>query len=100
MNGILDGDQIRRIRQIRNLSQAGFAARLGYSKSYVEKLEKGEKPVTREFCDSIDKFYNLERSYREACLTYSATQARLNKRTNYFFWISLIIMVLILVILY
>lgn len=91
MNGILDGDQIRRIRQIRNLNQGEFAARLGYSKSYIEKLERGEKPVTREFCESIDKLFNLERSYREACSKYSAVQARLYKRTNYFFWISLTI---------
>ena len=87
MNGILDSDQIRRIRQIRNLNQGEFAARLGYSKSYIEKLERGEKPVTREFCESIDKFYNLERSYREACLKYSAVQSRIYKRKNYFFWI-------------
>ena len=72
-------DQLRRIRQIKNLSQNDFAARLGYSKSYIEKLEQGIKPITKEVCESIDKMFNLERSYREACWRYSEANARLIK---------------------
>lgn len=72
-------EQLRRIRQIKNLSQNDFAARLGYSKSYIEKVEQGQKPVTKEICESIDKLFNLERAYRQACWRYNEANIRLIK---------------------
>lgn len=70
---------MRSIRRIRNLSQNDFAARLGYSKSYIEKLEQGSKPITKEVCESIDKMFNLEKNYREACCKYATMYEQLNR---------------------
>ena len=64
-------DQLRSIRKERNLTQNDFAARLGYSKTYIEKLERGEKPITTQVRGNVAKMLKLERAYERACSKYN-----------------------------
>jgi WD40 repeat protein/transcriptional regulator with XRE-family HTH domain len=49
------GAELRRLRTEQKLSLAQLAAKVHYSKSYLSKLESGDKRFTAEVADKIDK---------------------------------------------
>ncbi|MGH8573065.1 MAG: helix-turn-helix domain-containing protein, partial [Gammaproteobacteria bacterium] len=49
------GAELRRLRIERKLSLTALAAKVNYSKSYLSKLESGEKRLTSEVAHSVDE---------------------------------------------
>lgn len=102
MKEILNEKQLKSIRKRKQMTQKEFAERLGYSESYIQKLERGEKPISEEFANNLQKLVDLERAYRKACENYCEVQEAMNKKpfmTKRGF-LCLIILVLIFVLLY
>lgn len=56
---------------------------MGYSESYIQKLERGEKPISEEFANNLQKLVDLERAYRKACENYCEVQEAMNKNPLY-----------------
>ena len=102
MKEILNEKQLKSIRKRKQMTQKEFAERLGYSESYIQKLERGEKPISEEFANNLQKLVDLERAYRKACENYCEVQEAMNKKP--FMTkrgvLCLIILVLIFVLLY
>lgn len=46
-------------RLARSLSIREIAPKLGYSHSHIAKIERGEVPITFEFCEKTAKFFNV-----------------------------------------
>lgn len=103
MSGNIDRHELKKIRKRTGLSQTEFARKVGYSESYIQKLEQGQLPVTKEFCENMQKAFDLELAYRRACLSYGLIEEK-HKKINWGLpkraWIFLIILVLIFVLLY
>lgn len=49
MNEILTSETLKAVRKHKNMTQAEFAKKLGYSETYIQKLEQGRLPITYEF---------------------------------------------------
>jgi DNA-binding transcriptional regulator YiaG len=49
------GSEVRRLRRLANLSQATLARSLGYSRSYLSKMETGQVEPTRHFAGRADE---------------------------------------------
>lgn len=102
MNEILTSKTLKAVRKHRNMTQAEFAKKLGYSETYIQKLEKGRKPITSEFASNFKHTFDLERTYREACNCYCELHEAMNKKPfmTKRGLLCLIILVLIFVLLY
>jgi peptide deformylase len=61
--------EFRRWRDVRDLSRSGLARQMGYSRSYVSKVESGGEHASREFADAADAALNaggaIRRAWRE-----------------------------------
>lgn len=61
--------EFRRWRDLSGLSRAALAKMMGYSRSYVSKVESGNEHASREFVKTADKTLNtggaLQRAWRE-----------------------------------
>lgn len=61
--------EFRRWRDVRGLSRSALAPRMGYSRSYVSKVESGSEHASREFAHAADTALNsggaLRRAWRE-----------------------------------
>lgn len=61
--------EFRRWRDVRGLSRAALARQMGYSRSYVSKVESGSEHASREFVQVADTALNaggpLRRAWRE-----------------------------------
>ena len=79
MKEILNEKQLRNIRKRKQMTQKEFAERLGYSESYIQKLERGEKPISEEFANNLQKMVDLEQAYRKACENYYAVEEKCSK---------------------
>lgn len=102
MKEILTIEKLRKIRKRKGMTQAEFAGLVGYSETYIQKLEQGQKPITSEFTNNLLKALDLERAYREACNNYCELHETLNKKPfmTKRGLLCLIILVLIFVLLY
>ena len=80
MNEILTSETLKAVRKHKNMTQAEFAKKLGYSETYIQKLEQGQKPITSEFTENLLKAIDLERAYRKACRNYCEVHEKLNKK--------------------
>ncbi len=60
MNRPLIGRTIRRLRQERSLTQAGLAARLGISASYLNLIEHDERPVTASLLIKLARLLDVD----------------------------------------
>lgn len=67
MKEILTVEKLRKIRKRKGMTQAEFAGLVGYSETYIQKLEQGQKPITSEFTNNLLKALDLEKAYRRAC---------------------------------
>jgi DNA-binding helix-turn-helix protein len=67
MKEILTVEKLRKIRKRKGMTQAEFAGLVGYSETYIQKLEQGQKPITSEFTNNLLKALDLEKAYRKAC---------------------------------
>ena len=56
----IEGELIRNLRKKLKLTQAKFAEVLGYSRTYITKIEKGDKQVSEDFIKVICKHYKQE----------------------------------------
>lgn len=66
--------EFRRWRDVRGLSRAGLARQMGYSRSYVSKVESGSEPASREFAYTADTALNAGGALRRAWREQNATQ--------------------------
>ncbi|MGB3318687.1 MAG: helix-turn-helix transcriptional regulator, partial [Sphingopyxis granuli] len=57
---IFAGSRMRQLRAERGLRQAGFAARLGISTSYLSQIEHDDRPLTPALLDRLQKLFPLE----------------------------------------
>ncbi len=61
--------ELRRLREIRGLSQKKLASKIEYDASYISKIEGGTEPPTQGFAQAADKALNsggtLERLWRQ-----------------------------------
>ena len=80
MKEILTVEKLRKIRKRKGMTQAEFAGLVGYSETYIQKLEQGQKPITSEFTENLLKAIDLERAYRKACRNYCEVHEKLNKK--------------------
>lgn len=95
-------ETLKLVRKQKGMTQAEFAKKLGYSETYIQKLEQGRLPITYEFTRSFKFAFDLERAYRKACENYCEVHEAMNKKpfmTKRGF-LCLIILVLIFVLLY
>lgn len=102
MNEILTSEILKSIRKQKGMTQAEFAKRIGYSETYIQKIEQGRLPITSEFTTNFLNILDLERAYRKAYDSYCDIQEKVNKKpfmTKRGF-LCLIILVLIFVLLY
>lgn len=56
----LDGEQIKALRKKLKLTQESFGNVLGYSKSYISKIESGREVVTQEFIKIVFSKYSAQ----------------------------------------
>lgn len=61
MKEILTVEKLRKIRKRKGMTQAEFAGLVGYSETYIQKLEQGQKPITSEFTNNLLKVLDLEK---------------------------------------
>lgn len=80
MNEILTSETLKAVRKHKNMTQAEFAKKLGYSETYIQKLEQGRLPITYEFTRNFKHSLDLERAYRKACRNYCEVHEKLNKK--------------------
>lgn len=102
MNEILTSETLRKVRKQKGMTQAEFAKKIGYSETYIQKLEQGRKPITNEFAINFKHTFDLEKAYRKACENYYGVHEVMHKKpfmTKRGF-LCLIILVLIFVLLY
>jgi len=57
---IFAGSRLRQLRAERGLRQAGFAAKLGISTSYLSQIEHDDRPLTPALLDRLQKLFPLE----------------------------------------
>ena len=61
--------ELRRWREVRGMSRTAVAVAMGYSRSYVSKVESGHERPSREFAKAADDALNaggaLRRAWRE-----------------------------------
>jgi transcriptional regulator with XRE-family HTH domain len=57
------GDKIRKLRQIRNISQTELGKLLGLPKQSISRIEKGSRKVTLEELDKISDYFAMPKSY-------------------------------------
>lgn len=73
--------EFRRWRDLSGLSRAALAKAMGYSRSYVSKVESGSEHASREFVKTADTVLNtggaLQRAWREQEAIRAATDAKL-----------------------
>ena len=102
MNEILTSETLKAVRKQKGMTQAEFAKKIGYSGTYIQKLEQGKLPITYEFRMNFKHAFDLERAYRKACENYCEVHEVLHKKPflSKRGWLCLIILVLIFVLLY
>ena len=57
---ILAGARVRRLRRELGLSQAGMAAELGISASYLNLMERNQRPVTAQVLIRLAEAFNID----------------------------------------
>ena len=102
MSEILTSEKLKSIRKHKNMTQAEFAKKLGYSETYIQKLERGRLPITSEFTKNLRYALDIELAYRRAYNTYCEVHEAMNKKPlmTKIEVLCLIILVLIFVLLY
>ena len=102
MNEILTSETLRKVRKQKGMTQAEFAKKIGYSETYIQKLEQGKLPITSEFTKNFKYALDLELAYRRACNNYCEVHEAMNKKPfmTKRGLLCLIILVLIFVLLY
>lgn len=72
--------EFRRWRDLSGLSRAALAKAMGYSRSYVSKVESGGEPASREFVKTADTTLNtggaLQRAWREQQAVRASTDIK------------------------
>lgn len=102
MNEILTSETLRKVRKQKGMTQAEFAKKLGYSETYIRKLERGKLPITNDFIRNFLLVSDIERAYRRAYNNYCEFHEVTKKKpfTAKMGFLCLIILVLIFVLLY
>ena len=59
-------NDLKFIRGRLGLTQQEFAEKLGYSVSYIQKIEQGTLPITQDFIKNFDKTFNVEKRFRRS----------------------------------
>lgn len=80
MNEILTSETLKAVRKHKNMTQAEFAKKLGYSETYIQKLEQGKLPITYEFTRNFKHSLDLELAYRRAYNNYCELHEAMNKK--------------------
>ena len=95
-------ETLKLVRKQKGMTQAELAKKLGYSETYIQKLEQGKLPITYEFTRNFKFAFDLERAYRKACENYCEVHEAMNKKPfmTKRGLLCLIILVLIFVLLY
>ena len=95
-------EKIKRLRKLKKMTQAEFAKKLGYSETYIRKLERGKLPITNDFISNFLSMNDIERAYRRAYNNYCEVHEETKKKPFMakMGFICLIILVLIFVLLY
>ena len=58
--------EFRRWRDVRGLSRSALARQMGYSRSYVSKVESGSEHASRDFATAADATLNAGGAIRRA----------------------------------
>ncbi|WP_280451105.1 helix-turn-helix domain-containing protein, partial [Nocardia cyriacigeorgica] len=66
--------ELRRWRDVRGLSRRALAAKLGYSRPYVSKIESGTEKPSREFAACAESTLQAGGALRAAFAEFSATR--------------------------
>jgi peptide deformylase len=73
--------ELKRWRDVRGFSQTRLAKKVGYTPSYVSKVESGTLPASKEFAEDADRELNaggaLLHAYRESDQVEGAARSRL-----------------------
>ncbi|WP_037260493.1 peptide deformylase [Kibdelosporangium aridum] len=64
--------ELRRWREVRGMSRTAVAVAMGYSRSYVSKVESGHERPSREFAKAADDALNAGGALRRAWRDYEA----------------------------
>lgn len=67
--------ELRRWRDVRGLSRSALAAKLGYSRPYVSKIESGTEKPSREFAACAESALQTGGASRSAFTEFTAKQA-------------------------
>lgn len=59
-------NELKYIRGRLGLTQQEFADKIGYSLSYIQKIEQGTLPITADFMQNFDKAFNVEKRFRSS----------------------------------
>lgn len=97
MNEILTSEVLKAVRKNRNMTQAEFAKKLGYSEIYIRKLENGQLPLTKDFINNFLIAIDIERAYREACKNYFKLNEAMNKKTFMTKRVGICLIILVLI---
>lgn len=102
MNEILTKEDIKKIRQSKNMSRAEFAKKIGYSRIYIEKIERGRRPVTKEFVKNLLFALDLEGAYKKACNNFCEINEVIGQKSILpkLWWLLLAFFALIWILLY
>ena len=72
--------ELKRWRDVRGFSQTGLAKKVGYTPSYVSKVEGGSLPASKEFAEEADRELNaggaILHAYRESDQTDTTARGR------------------------
>ena len=62
------GSTLKRLREVRRVSQSKLAERAGFDHSYVSRLESGARTPTREAVQQLSRALELDRSQQDGLL--------------------------------
>ncbi|MBM3484049.1 MAG: helix-turn-helix transcriptional regulator, partial [Alphaproteobacteria bacterium] len=57
---VMVGQRVRRLRRERGLTQAQMAERLGVSTSYLNLIERNQRPVTVQFLLKLGQVFDID----------------------------------------
>ncbi|MBW1795561.1 MAG: helix-turn-helix transcriptional regulator [Deltaproteobacteria bacterium] len=78
------GDRIKKIRAANKLSQADFGKRLGFSRSYIGKVEQGNNPPSRKMLEAINREFDVSVDW---VLTGNIAKGKIKPKYGHLRWV-------------
>ncbi len=75
------GETLLEMLDVNDMTQAELAARIGFSKKHINKIIKGEAPITAETAVKLENIFHLSASFwTNLEANYRETLARISER--------------------